>query len=61
MTPVKFLKEFHYPTVGSHVMAGKYGGFVCETSEMLSCIGKIIRKFELELASYVSYETECSG
>lgn len=61
MILVKFLEEFHYPTVGSHVMAGKYGGLVCGTSEMLSCIGKSLRKFELELAGYASYETESSG
>lgn len=58
MTPARFLGEFHYPAQGSHILAGKYGGYTFETSEMFDRIGKILQEFESELTGQVGNERQ---
>lgn len=49
MTPTKFLDEFHYPDIGNRTMAGKYKGFVAETTAILDGIGSILQELEADL------------
>ena len=50
MTPAKFLEEFHYPARENDMMAGKFNGYVAETTKILDCIGSILHDLETDVA-----------